>query len=69
MNQVLNPDELFNADASLADFDTPVDRFHDLLLAVFQSNVREAYQQCLEYLYRVQTPVSFKAPQHRHRRS
>lgn len=49
MNQVLNPDELFNEQARLADFETPVDRFHDLILAVFQSNVREAYQQYLDY--------------------
>ena len=47
MNQVLNPDELFNEQARLADLETPADRFHDLILAVFQSNVREAYQQYL----------------------
>ena len=48
MNKVLNPDELFNEQARLADLETPADRFHDLILAVFQSNVREAYQQYLK---------------------
>lgn len=48
MNEVLTPDELFNEQARLADLETPADRFHDLILAVFQSNVREAYQQYLK---------------------
>lgn len=49
MNKLLTQNELFNEEARLADLDTPFDRFHDLILAVFQSNVREAYQQYLEY--------------------
>ena len=49
MRQVLNPDELFNEEARVGDMETPVDRFHDLILAVFQSTVREACRQHAAY--------------------
>lgn len=48
MNQVSNPDELFNAKAREADLETPFDRFHDLILAVFRSTVIEACRQHAE---------------------
>ena len=49
MNQVLSPDELFNEEARDGDLETPFDRFHDLILAVFRSTVSEACRQYAEY--------------------
>ena len=49
MSQVLKPDELFNEEARDGDLATPVDRFHDLILAVFRSTVSEACRQHAEY--------------------
>jgi len=49
MNQVLNPDELFNEKARDGDLETPFYRFHDLILAVFRSTVSEACRQYAEY--------------------
>ena len=49
MNQVLNPDELSNEEARHGDQETPFDRFHDLILAVFRSTVSEACRQYAEY--------------------
>ena len=49
MNQVLNPDRLFNAEARDGDLETPIDRFHDLILAVFRSKVSEACRLHAEY--------------------
>ena len=49
MNQVLNPDELFNEEARQGDLETPVDRFYDLIFAVFRSKVSEACRLYAEY--------------------
>ena len=49
MNQVLSPDELFNEEARDGDLETPFDRFHDLILAVFRSNVSEACRLYAQY--------------------
>ena len=49
MSQVLNPDELFNEEARHGDLETPMDRFHDLILAVFRSNASEAYRLYVQY--------------------
>ena len=49
MNQVLSPEELFNEEARHGDLETPFDRFHDLILAVFRSTVSEACRQYAEY--------------------
>ena len=49
MNQVLNPDQLFNDEARDGDLETPIDRFHDLILAVFRSKVSEACRLHAEY--------------------
>jgi len=49
MNQVLNPDELFNEEARHGDLETPIDQFYDLILAVFRSNVSEACRLYAQY--------------------
>ena len=49
MNQILNPDELFNLETRNGDRETPLDRFHDLILAIFRSTVSEACRQYAEY--------------------
>ena len=49
MDQILNPDQLFNDKARDGDMETPIDRFHDLILAVFRSTVNEACRQYEEY--------------------
>ena len=49
MNQILTSDELFNQEARNGDRETPLDRFHDLILAVFRSTVSEACRQYAEH--------------------
>ena len=49
MSHVLSLDELFNEEARHGDLETPFDRFHDLILAVFRSTVSEACRQYAEY--------------------
>jgi len=49
MNQVFNPDESFNDEARDGDLETPIDRFYDLILAVFRSKVSEACRLYAEY--------------------
>lgn len=52
MTNVLNKDQLFNETARTADLETPTDRFHDLIVAAFRSNVTEAYKLHLEHPHR-----------------
>ena len=42
MNHVPIPDEQFNKVARTSDLETPVDRFYDLIMAVFHSSIQEA---------------------------
>ncbi len=49
MNQILNPDKLFNEVARNGDLETPLDRSKNLILAVFRSTVSEACRQHAEY--------------------
>lgn len=50
--KAMNSDKLFNEEARKADLDTPLDRFYDLMLAAFRTNVHEAFQNHKDYPHR-----------------